>query len=97
MSDIMTRLGNYPEVSFINHMSYQELRDKMVDDYEKKLKEITGEEKKLAMGDPYRLILYSCAVAIYQGYQFEDRAAKEDCLNTAKVITLIIWLHSKGC
>ena len=49
MSDIMTRLGNYPEVSFINHMSYQEIRDKMVDDYEKKLKEINGEEKKLAM------------------------------------------------
>ena len=84
MSDIMTRLGNYPEVSFINHMSYQELRDKMVDDYEKKLKEITGEEKKLAMGDPYRLILYSCAVAIYQGYQFEDRAAKRGPLKYSK-------------
>ena len=30
----------------------------------------------LAPADPDRLILYSCAVAIYQGFQYEDKAGK---------------------
>lgn len=76
MSDIMKRLGNYPDVSFIENTSYQGLQEQMISDYERKLKEITGIESKLSMTDPYRMILYSCAVAIYQGYQYDDRAAK---------------------
>ena len=76
MSDIMKRLENYPDVSFIDNTSYQGLQDQMINDYERKLREITGIESKLAQTDPYRLILYSCAMAIYQGYQYDDRAAK---------------------
>lgn len=76
MSDLMKRLNNYPDISFINNTSYQELQNQMISSYERKLKEITGVDRKLSMADPYRMILYSCAVAIYQGYQYDDRAAK---------------------
>lgn len=76
MSDIMKRLENYPDVSFIDNTSYQRLQEQMINDYENKLKEITGIESKLSLADPYRLIIYSCAMAIYQGYQYDDRAAK---------------------
>ncbi|RHR51982.1 baseplate J family protein [Clostridium sp. AF18-27] len=72
----VTRLKNYPEISFIEETSFEELKEKMISDYEKRYRELTGNEISLAKADPYRLILYACAVAIYQGYQYEDRAGK---------------------
>ena len=75
MSDV-TRLKNYPDVSFIEATSFEELKDRMISDYEKRYREITGRETSLALADPYRLIIYTCALAIYQGYQYEDKAGK---------------------
>ena len=72
----VTRIKNYPEISFIEETSFEELKEKMISDYEKRYRELTGNEISLAQADPYRLILYACAVAIYQGYQYEDRAGK---------------------
>lgn len=71
-----TRLKNYPDISFIEETSFEELKEQMIGDYEKRYQELTGKEISLAPADPYRLILYACAVAIYQGYQYEDRAGK---------------------
>lgn len=76
MESLKNRFSDYPEVSFIENTSFIDLQTKMIEDYEKKYKELTGKEHSLAMADPYRLILYSCAAAIYQGYQYEDRAGK---------------------
>lgn len=70
------RFSDYPDVSFIENTSFSELQESLIRDYEDKYKELTGEEVSLGLADPYRLILYSCAVAIYQGYQYEDRAGK---------------------
>lgn len=71
-----SRFSDYPEVSFIENTSFSDLQEKMVRDYEDKYRELTGEDVSLGLADPYRLILYSCAVAIYQGYQYEDKAGK---------------------
>lgn len=76
MSDVLKKLKNYPDVSFIDDVSFAELQEQMIKDYEKQYRELTGKTVSLAPADPYRLILYSCAVAIYQGYQYEDRAGK---------------------
>jgi phage-related baseplate assembly protein len=76
MKSLKNRFSDYPEVSFIENTSFIDLQTRMIEDYENKYKELTGKEQSLAMADPYRLILYSCAAAIYQGYQYEDRAAK---------------------
>ena len=70
------RFFDYPDVSFIENTSFSELQESLIRDYEDKYKELTGEEVSLGLADPYRLILYSCAVAIYQGYQYEDKAGK---------------------
>ena len=43
----MKRLENYPDVSFIDNTSYQGLQDQMINDYERKLREITGIEVNL--------------------------------------------------
>ena len=63
------RLKNYPDVTFIEAVSFEELKEQLIKDYEKQYKELTGNAVTLAAADPYRLILYACAVAIYQGYQ----------------------------
>lgn len=75
MADI-GRLKSYPDVTFIEETSFEKLKNQLISDYEKRYQEVTGESITLAAADPYRLILYSCAVAIYQGYQYEDRAGK---------------------
>lgn len=71
-----TRLKNYPDVSFIEETSFEELKERMISDYEKRYRELTGRDISLAPADPYRMIIYACAIAIYQGYQYEDRAGK---------------------
>ncbi len=76
MENMKNRFSDYPEVSFIEDTSFSDLQTRLIDDYEKRYKELTGKKISLALADPYRLILYSCAVAIYQGYQYEDRAGK---------------------
>lgn len=75
MSDVK-KLQDYPDISFIEATSFESLKDQMVQDYQKRYKELTGEDVILAPADPDRLILYSCAVAIYQGLQYEDKAGK---------------------
>lgn len=76
MKNMNNRFSDYPEVSFIEDTSFSDLQARLIEDYEKKYKELTGKNISLSLADPYRLILYSCAVAIYQGYQYEDRAGK---------------------
>ena len=76
MTDLEKKLSGYPDVSFIDGMSFSELEEQMIRDYESRYYELTGKEISLAAADPYRLILMACAVAIYQGYQYEDRAGK---------------------
>lgn len=76
MADLERRLLDYPDVSFIDGMSFADLEEQMIRDYEKRYYELTGKEISLAPADPYRLVLMACAVAIYQGYQYEDRAGK---------------------
>lgn len=76
VADMEKRLSSYPDVSFIDGMSFADLEAQMIQDYENRYFELTGKEVSLAPADPYRLILMACAVAIYQGYQYEDRAGK---------------------
>lgn len=71
-----SRFSDYPEVSFIENTSFSDLQERLIHDYEEKYRELIGEDVSLGLADPYRLILYSCAVAIYQGYQYEDKAGK---------------------
>lgn len=81
---IRGQLDQYPEISFIEDISFQELLTKMIQDYQDRYKELTGKEMELAAADPIRLILYSCAVAIYQGYQYEDQAGKMGLLKYSR-------------
>ena len=73
-------LSQYPDVSFIDGLSFEKLLNEMVENYEKKYQELTGKEITLAAADPKRLELYACAVLIYQGLQWIDRGGKNGLL-----------------
>ncbi len=69
-------LEKYPEVSFIDSLSFHDFLGEIIRNYEEKYRELTGEESALPAAAPERLQLYSCAVMIYQGFQYLDRAGK---------------------
>lgn len=70
------RLEQYPEISFINNQSFETFLAELIEIYQDKYKELTGQEKELSASDPMRLLLYSNSILLYQGLQYIDRAAK---------------------
>lgn len=77
MSDpVKTRLEQYPEISFIDGISFDGFLADLVQAYQNKYRELTGRDTELPEADPIRLILYSCSVLLYQGMQYIDRAGK---------------------
>lgn len=70
------RLSQYPEVSFIEGLSFEGFLEELVGAYEKRYRELTGQDAVIPEADPIRLILYSCSVLLYQGMQYIDRAGK---------------------
>ena len=73
-------LSNFPDISFIDNLTIDELINQMIIDYQNRYKEITGKEVILAQADPYRMIMYACAMQLYQGMQYIDRAGKQSFL-----------------
>lgn len=74
---------NFPDISFIDNTTIEELLTQMINDYLEKYEEITGKKASLAQANPYRLIMYSCAVQIYQAMQYADYAGKMSFLTYA--------------
>lgn len=71
---------NFPDISFIDDCTIDEVMAQMVSDYQEHYQEITGKETTLAKTDPYRIILYACAMQVYQGMQYADYAGKMSLL-----------------
>ncbi len=67
---------NFPDISFIDNATVNEVSARMINDYQNKYKELTGKEASLALANPYRLIMYACAMQIYQVMQYVDYAGK---------------------
>lgn len=75
---------NFPDISFIDNTTIDELLAQMISDFQEEYKRITGKERSLAPADPYRLLLYAASVQIYQGMQYADRAGKMSFLTYAR-------------
>lgn len=72
-----------PDVSFIGNATLESIEAELKSDYEKKYNEVTGESLVLARSDPATLILYACAVQLFQGFKYIDKAGKMDLLKYA--------------
>lgn len=75
---------NIPDISFIENTTVEEVVAGLINDYQEKYKEITGKDVSLAQADPYRLIMYACAMQIYQAMQYADYAGKMSFLTYAR-------------
>lgn len=80
----ITEIENLPEVSFIDDLSLTDVETQMTHDYKEKYLELTGETTTLVRGEPISLILYACAVQLYQMYLYIDKAGKENLLKYAE-------------
>lgn len=76
-------LDNYPDISFIENLSLEDLQSQMINDFQNKYLELTGQEISLPQADPVRLILYAATLQLYQGMQYIDAAGKQSFLKYA--------------
>lgn len=95
MSNIK-ELQNVPEVSFINDLTIQDVRDQMLRDYTAKYQEITGTGAELSDADPVRLVLLTVAQHFYQGLQYVDWAGKKNLLKYSYGTALDNLAANKG-
>lgn len=75
---------NFPDISFIENTTAEEVLTGLINDYQEKYKEITGKEVSLSKANPYRLIMHACAMQIYQAMQYADYAGKMSFLTYAR-------------
>lgn len=75
---------NFPDISFIDETTVEEVLTDMINDFQDKYKEVTKQEISLAQANPYRLIMYACAIQIYQAMQYADYAGKSSFLKYAR-------------
>ena len=81
---VIEQIERLPDVSFIDDdINLDGIQKQMLQDYQDKYMEETGEETVLDRGEPIALILYACSVQIYQMYMYVDRAGKQNLLKYA--------------
>lgn len=76
----MSEITNLPEVSFVDGVSLDTLRQNMINDYQNKYEETTGEIITLYPGDSMRILINSFALQLYQCYQYINNAGKQNLL-----------------
>lgn len=75
---------NFPDISFIDDSTVDDVFTQMINDYKEKYKELTGKDVSLAQANPYRLIMQACAYQMYQGMQYADNAGKMGTLKYSR-------------
>lgn len=81
--EVSSILDSLPSVSFIGEDTLTSIQEQMIDDYQTKYQELTGKTESLSRSDPATLILYACAVQIYQMELYVDMSAKQSLLKYA--------------
>ena len=80
---MIPEIARLPDISFIDDITLDDIKAKMITDYQDKFKEITGQAVTLKEGEPITLMLYACAVQIFQMYLNVDKAGKMNFLKYA--------------
>lgn len=77
---MIAEVENLPEVSFIDHVTLDDVQALLIKSYEERHEQITGKKISLRRADPAAFVLYACSVLLYQTLLFVDRAGKQDLL-----------------
>jgi len=77
-------IEEYPDISFIENYTMEQLAADMVQWFKDKRKGLTGEDIVLGKADDRRIILLTGAYFIYQGYMYTDDAGKMGLLKYSR-------------
>lgn len=80
MDELLKSVLDLPDISFIENDTLDAMMQRLVGNYEKRYKEVTGKTVSLGAADPARIQLYAVALDLYQIEQYVDRAGKQDLL-----------------
>lgn len=80
---IREKLEDYPDISFIDNKTLENVQEELINDYLVKYEELTGSEKDLSEADPDVSILYAAAIQLYQLYAYVDFMGKQNFLKYA--------------
>lgn len=80
MDSLLKSVFDLPDVSFIENDTLDAMMQRLVANYEKRYKEVTGQTISLGAADPNRVQLYAIALDLFQIEQYVDRAGKQDLL-----------------
>lgn len=80
MADTIQSITDLPDVSFIDNDTLEQMRTRMVANFESEYERITGKKISLSPSDPNRITLYAHALELYQVEQYIDRAGKQDLI-----------------
>ncbi len=72
----MKNIEDFPEVSFIDNMTIEDIESYYLNAMREKYRELTGRELIIREADPVRLVAYSNCLMLYQIAQYADRAGK---------------------
>lgn len=80
MDNLLKSVFDLPDVSFIENDTLDAMMQRLVANYEKRYKEVTGQTVSLGASDSNRVQLYAIALDLFQIEQYVDRAGKQDLL-----------------
>lgn len=80
MDNNLKSVFDLPDISFIENDTLDAMMQRLVGNYEKKYKEVTGQTISLGAADPMRIALYAVALDLYQIEKHVDRTGKQDLL-----------------
>jgi len=80
VDELLKSVLDLPDISFIENDTLDAMMQRLVGNYEKRYKEVTGKTVSLGAADPARIQLYAVALDLYQIEQYVDRAGKQDLL-----------------
>jgi len=80
LDNLLKSVFDLPDVSFIENDTLDAMMQRLVANYEKRYKEVTGKAVSLGAADPNRVQLYAIALDLFQIEQYVDRAGKQDLL-----------------
>lgn len=69
-------IEEFPEVSFIDNMSMEDIQTYYLNAMQEKYKSLTGKELIMHDADPIRLVAYANCLLLYNMAQYADRAGK---------------------
>lgn len=80
----LVEIKDLPDVSFIDNLSLEDVRNILIEEYKKEYENITGKEAVMERSDPMRVLISAQAVLDMQLLSFIDRCGKMNLLKYAQ-------------